>query len=290
MKIEGLMEIIDAARGKKPSGILLKGGNIINVFTGEVVSGDVAISGGFIVGVGRAFKYDAERVIDVSEKYIAPGFIDSHIHIESSMVTPSEFARAVIPRGTTTVIADPHEIANVLGSRGIRLMHEDAKMSPLDVRFVLPSCVPATDMETSGAKLTSKKLKSLIGEDWILGLGEVMNFPGVLSKDRGVLEKILMARNANKIIDGHAPMLSGLDLSGYIAAGISSDHESVSLAEAREKLEKGMFVMIREGSSAKNLEEILPLVNERNFLFMTFVADDIDPGDLIDVVGNKCHK
>ena len=265
MKIEGLREIIDAARGKKPSDILLKGGNIINVFTGEVVSGDVAISGGFIVGVGGAFKYNAERIIDVSGKYIVPGFIDSHIHIESSMVTPSEFARAVIPRGTTTVIADPHEIANVLGIRGIRLMHEDAKMSPLDVRFVLPSCVPATDMETSGAKLTSKKLKSLIGEDWILGLGEVMNFPGVLSKDRGVLEKILMARNANKIIDGHAPMLSGLNLSGYISAGITSDHESVSLAEAREKLEKGMFVMIREGSNAKNLEEILPLVNERNF-------------------------
>ncbi len=282
MKIEGLREIIDAARGKRKSDILLKGGNIINVFTGEVASGDVAITGGLISGVAEKGQYNAETIINVKGKYIAPGFIDSHIHIESSMVTPSEFARAVLPRGTTTIIADPHEIANVLGIRGIRLMHEDAKRTPLDVRFVIPSCVPATDMETSGAKLTSKKLKSLIGEDWVLGLGEVMNFPGVLSKDREILEKIIMAKDANKIIDGHAPMLSGLDLSGYIAAGIGSDHESISLSEAKEKLGKGMFVMIREGSTAKNLEELLPLVNEKNFLFATFVADDIDPGDLMD--------
>ncbi len=284
MDIVKLKETIEAAKGARPPDLMLKGGSIINVVTGEVEKKDLLIYRDRIVGTvdeSDSQDYSAKDVIDVSGLYLTPGFIESHVHIESSMVTPSEFARGVLPRGTTTVIADPHEIANVMGTEGILFMVKDAEKTPMDIYFSLPSCVPATDMETSGARLTSKELKPLIDEPWVIGLGEVMNFPGVINGDEDLLKKIRLAKEAGKAVDGHAPLVSGRDLTAYIAAGIGSDHESSRYEEGKEKLEKGMFLMIREGSHAKNLEDLLPLIKERNFHRATFVADDIDPNDII---------
>lgn len=284
MKVSQLKRIIEAANGKRELDLILKGGSIVNVITGEIEEGDLLVIDGKIVGQKKSddtTQYRAVETVDVNGLYLAPGFIESHIHIESSMVTPSEFARGVLPRGTTTVIADPHEIGNVMGTEGIRFMAQDAMNSPLDIYFSLPSCVPATDMETSGASLTSMDLKELIDEPWVIGLGEVMNFPGVISGDEEILKKIVVAKEAGKVVDGHAPLVSGSDLTAYIAAGIGSDHESSNYEEAKEKIEKGMFLMIREGSHAKNMEDLLPLINEKNFYSASFVADDIHPGDII---------
>ncbi|MBN1574747.1 MAG: adenine deaminase [Deltaproteobacteria bacterium] len=284
MYIVKLKETIEAARGARPLDLMLKGGSVVNIVTGEVEKKDILIYRDRIVGVvdGSESKgYSAKEVIDVSGMYLTPGFIESHVHIESSMVTPSEFARGVLPRGTTTVIADPHEIANVMGTEGILFMAKDAAKTPMDIYFSLPSCVPATEMETSGARLTSKELESLIDEPWVIGLGEVMNFPGVINGEEELLKKIKLAKEAGKAVDGHAPLVSGRDLTAYLAAGIGSDHESSRYEEGKEKLEKGMFLMIREGSHAKNLEDLLPLINEKNFQSATFVADDIDPNDII---------
>ncbi len=277
MDNEELRGIIEAAGRRRPCDVVLTGGKIVNVLTGEIASGDLGIFAGHIAGVGE---YRGAEIIDVAGKYLCPGFIDSHIHIESSCLIPSEFARGVIPRGTTTIIADPHEIANVTGTAGIVAMHDDALSSPLEVYFVLPSCVPATTMETSGARLSSQDLSELINEGWVLGLGEVMNFPGVIAGAADLLEKILMTKRAGKMVDGHAPLVTGYDLSAYISAGIGSDHECTKRAEAREKLEKGMFIMIREGTDARNLDELIVLVNEKNFWLFTFVGDDITAGDL----------
>ncbi len=273
-----LRALIEAARGIRPCDTVLSGGRIINVFTGETESGDLGILSGRIVGVGS---YEAAETIDVSGKYLSPGFIESHIHIESSCLVPSQFARGVTARGTTTVIADPHEIANVMGLPGIVAMQQDGLLTPLDIYFMLPSCVPATGLETSGAVLSAEDLSKLIDEPWVLGLGEVMNFPGVIDGAEDVLQKIVMARRRNKMIDGHAPLVSGRDLTAYISAGIGSDHECMGLSEAREKLRQGMFIMIREGSDARNLDELIGLINERNFWFATLVGDDIHPGDLL---------
>lgn len=273
-----LRSLIEAARGTRPCDVVLSGGRIINVFTGEMESGDLGILSGRIVGVGS---YEAAEVIDVSGKYLSPGFIESHIHIESSCLVPSQFARGVTARGTTTIIADPHEIANVMGLPGIAAMHQDGLLTPLDIYYSLPSCVPATGLETSGAALSAEDLSKLIDEPWVLGLGEVMNFPGVINGAEDVLQKIVMARRRNKIIDGHAPLVSGRDLTAYISVGIGSDHECTELLEAREKLRQGMFIMIREGSDARNLDALIGLINERNFWFVTLVGDDIHPGDIL---------
>jgi adenine deaminase len=275
--MDDLEEKIKAARGEGRANLLLKNANLINVLSGEIYPADVAIYGDTIVGIGR---YEAEREMDLGGKFLCPGFIDAHVHIESSMVTPPEYARAVVPRGTTAIIIDPHEIANVMGVEGIILMAEMAKGVPLDMYVMLPSCVPATEMETSGARLDARDLEGLRDKEWALGLGEVMNFPGVIRCMPDMLEKIEMARG--KPIDGHAPSLRGKDLAAYITAGIRSDHECANPEEAREKLRNGMAILIREGSMAKNLKDLLPLVTSENARRFLFASDDRHPDDLVE--------
>jgi len=271
-----LEEKIKAARGDKRANLLLKNGNLINVLSGEIYPADVAIYGDTVVGFGH---YEAEREVDLSGKFLCPGFIDAHVHIESSMVIPPEYAKAVVPRGTTSIISDPHEIANVMGVEGITLMAEMAEGIPLDIYIMLPSCVPATEMETSGARLDVGDLKGLKDKEWALGLGEVMNFAGVIQCMPEMLRKIEMA--LGKPIDGHGPGLMGKDLAAYITADIRSDHECTNLEEAREKLRNGMAILIREGSMAKNLEDLLSLVTSGNARRCLFASDDRHPDDLI---------
>ncbi|OQA92118.1 MAG: Adenine deaminase [Elusimicrobia bacterium ADurb.Bin231] len=270
-------ELIKAAGGNIVVDLLLQNGKLINVFSGEIVKQDVAVHKGFVVGFGTGYK--AKKKINLRGKYIAPGFIDGHVHIESSMVSISEFARAVVARGVTSVITDAHEIANVLGIDGIKYMLESSKNQPLNVFFMLPSCVPATNMETAGAHLSGFDLYPFLKEKWVLGLGEVMNFPGVINADEDMLDKMKIVNG--KRIDGHSPGLKGVALSAYIASGITSDHESTTLYEAKEKLEKGMFIMVREGTSEKNLKDIIPLVNEKNYSRFFFVSDDRHAHDLV---------
>jgi adenine deaminase len=249
------------------------------VFSGQILSGSLAVQEKHIVGLGA---YSAEKTIDLKGRYVAPGFIDAHLHIESSMTCITEFARTVVSRGTTTIVADPHEIANVLGLDGIRYMLKSSKHQPLNVYFTLPSCVPATDMETAGARLTSGDLRPLMKHERILALAEMMNFPGVIQTDPEVLMKIEIAQKARKPVDGHAPGLSGFDLNAYLAAGISSDHECTTAQEAKEKLAAGMVIMIREGTGAKNLNQLLPLVNQRTCRRMMWCTDDRHPHDLLE--------
>ena len=272
-------ELSRYARGELLSDLLLSNARIVNVFSGEILSGDIAVAGGLIVGLG---KYPAKRVEDLGGRFVAPGFIDAHVHIESAMTCVPEFVRAVLPHGTTTIVADPHEIANVLGMAGIGYMLDSAKEQPVNVYFSLPSCVPATDMETAGASLTARDLKTLAGHERIVALGEMMNYPGVISADPDVLDKLAMMQALGKPLDGHGPGLSGFDLNAYLAAGIGSDHECAGLSEAREKLRNGMHIMIREGTGAKNLAALLPLVNEKNSRRMMWCTDDRHPHDLLD--------
>jgi len=272
-----LEDKISAARGERRASLLLKNANLVNVLSGEIYPADVAIYGDTIVGVGR---YEAEREMNLDGKFLCPGFIDAHVHIESSMVTPPQYAKAVVPRGTTSVIIDPHEIANVMGLDGITLMAEMAEEVPLKTYIMLPSCVPATEMETSGAQLDARDLETLREKEWVLGLGEVMNFPGVIQCVPDMLQKIEMARG--KPIDGHGPGLRGKDLAAYIAAGIRSEHECTNREEAREKLRSGMAILIREGSMAKNLEDLLPLVTSDNARRFAFASDDRHPDDLME--------
>jgi len=275
---ETLKEKIRAARGEIPSDLVLKSGKVVNVFSGEVVQTDVAIHRGGIVGVGP--RYSGRREVDCAGKWIAPGFIDGHYHIESSMVLPSGLAAALAPWGTSAIVADPHEIANVMGLGGVRLMLDDSRSAPVDIFFMAPSCVPATHLESSGAQLPASELKKLLKQPRVLGLAEMMNYPGVLGGADEVLEKILLFRE--KVIDGHAPGLGGRDLQGYLTAGIRSDHETTDRASGREKMSHGMMVMIREGTSARNLEELAPLVTDRNFWRFCFVSDDLHPRDILE--------
>jgi adenine deaminase len=271
-----LSEIIDAATGRIQADLLLKNGKIVNVFSGEIVPCDVAIHRDRIVAMEEV---PAKTIIDLKGKTVAPGFIDGHVHVESSMVTVPQYARAVLPQGTTSVVIDPHEIANVLGREGVQMMIESARGIPLDVFVMVPSCVPATHMETSGAVLSAEDIASFYSEPTVLGLAEMMNYPGVLFKDPEVLEKIRSAKNG--LVDGHAPGLSGKDLSAYVATGIGSDHECTTVDEAREKIRKGMTVLIREGTAAKNLETLLPLVRPENAGCFAFCTDDRHPFDLL---------
>jgi adenine deaminase len=271
-------EWLDAAAGRKPIDLLLKDVRLINVFTGSIQRTHLGIHNGRFVGPGA---YRARRILDLQGQYLAPGFIDGHCHLESTMLTPREFARAVIPRGTTAVVADPHEIANVLGLEGIRILLESAQGVPFRFHFMLPSCVPATPLETAGASLTDADLASMSRAPGILGLGEVMNAPGVIYGDPEVLSKV--NRFQGQVIDGHAPGWSGNALNAYISCGIRSDHECTSLREAKEKLEKGMWIMIRQGSTAKNLRDLLPLINERTARRCLFVTDDRTPEDLLEL-------
>jgi len=249
----------------------------VNVFTGEVEPGNVAICRGRIAGVGDY--HQAKEVLDLRGRYLAPGLIDGHVHLESSMLDVAQYARAVVPRGTLAVVTDLHEIANVCGLDGMRYVMDFARRLPLELFLMAPSCVPATHLETSGASLGIEELRQVLRWKGCIGLGEVMNFPGVIGGDEGVLSKIDLARG--KVADGHAPGVSGQNLSAYIAAGIYSDHESVSLAEAGEKLRQGMFIMIREGSSEKNLEALLPLVTDKTYKRCLFVVDDRSCVDLL---------
>ncbi len=271
-----LEERIRIARGEEPAERVLRNARLVNVFSGEVHAADVAIAGGYVVGIGS---YAGREEIDLQGRYLCPGFIDGHVHLESAMVHPAEFARAVVPRGTTTVIADPHEIANVMGVRGVRYLLEETAALPLNVYLMAPSCVPATPLETAGAELTASDIAELLQEKRVLGLAEMMNYPGVLYRVPEVLEKLRAA--SGRPVDGHAPGLSGKDLCAYIAAGIGSDHECTTLQEALEKLRLGMAIMIREGSTAHNLEELLPLVMPGNASRCFFVSDDRHPADLL---------
>ena len=276
-KMTSLKERIQIASGDGIADLLIKNGRVVDVFSGQIEKKDVAIFGGVIVGFGD---YQAREIIDVKGDFLCPGLIDGHVHIESSMVTIPEFARAVLPNGTTTVVTDPHEIANVLGREGIRFMAESARGLPLNVFIMLPSCVPATHMETSGATLRAIDLKSLFKEPWVIGLAEMMNFPGVIFRNPEVIKKIEMAKG--KRIDGHAPMLSGKGLYAYLTAGIRSDHECTTLREAKEKLKNGMWIMIREGTTARNLRALLPLVQPKNARRFLFVTDDRHPKELLE--------
>jgi adenine deaminase len=273
-----LAELIRYSRGEDPAHLLLKNARLVNVLSGEIIKTDVAVARSRIVGIGA--DYQAREIIDLGGAYLAPGYIDAHVHIESSMSPPSEFARTVVPLGVTTVITDPHEIANVLGLDGIRFMFESAKNGPLSMYVVAPSCVPATNMETNGATLHWYDLVSLKSDPWVLGLAEVMNFPGVIYGDDEVLDKLRIFKD--DIIDGHAPGVSGKALQTYIATGIRSDHEASGLEEAREKLRAGMNIFIREATNAHNLKALLPLVNERNHQRFCFCTDDRQPADLLD--------
>jgi len=268
---------MSVAKGELPADLLLANAKIINVFNGKIEPGNVAICGDKIAGVGDYHK--AKEVVDVGGKYIAPGLINGHIHPESSMLDIAQYARAVVPHGTTALVTDLHEIANVSGLAGIRYMLNRARRLPLDLFLMAPSCVPATSRETSGANLGPEEIRKILGWKECLGLGEVMNFPGVIGGDKAVLDKLSLSRG--KIIDGHAPGLGGKNLSAYIAAGIYSDHESVSLDEAKEKLRRGMWLMLREGSSEKNLEALLPLVTDKTFQRCMFVVDDRSCVDLL---------
>ncbi len=274
--MEPLEELIAAAHCEREVDLLLSGGEVANLLSGEVYRADVAIHQGRIVGFDCC---SASRVLNLSGCVLAPGFIDGHVHIESAMVTIPEYARAVVPRGTTTVVIDPHEIANVLGADGIRYMLQSSIDVPLNVFVMLPSCVPATNMETSGAALDADALKEFMSDERVLGLGEVMNYPGVIGRDADVLRKIRLA--AGKRVDGHAPGLAGRELAAYIAAGIRSDHECTTLEEAREKLRMGMYIMLREGSAAKNLRDLLPLVTPLNARQFIFISDDRHPADIL---------
>ena len=273
---EELRELIIKAKGDKSSDLVFKNANIINVFTGEIIFGNLAVDNGRIVGIGD---YKGEKEIDLNGKYLSPGFIDSHVHIESSMSTPSQFARAVVPRGVTSIISDPHEIANVKGIEGIKYMIEDAKNTPLDVYVMLPSCVPATGFENSGAILEAKDLEELINEESVLGLGEMMNYPGVIQADDKILDKLILGRKT--IIDGHGPVISGKDLNAYVAGGIKTEHESSTQEEVMERLRLGMYILLREGSAAKDLSNIIGSVNKDNLRRFLLCTDDKHPEDLI---------
>ncbi|WP_287155460.1 adenine deaminase [Candidatus Solincola tengchongensis] len=269
-------EFLKVCRGEEEADLLLLGGLVVNVFTGEIAEHAVAVHGGRIAGFGER---PAREVLDLKGAFLCPGFIDGHVHIESSMVTLPEFARAVVPRGTTAVVTDYHEIANVLGTEGLRYMMDLAEGLPLDALIMLPSCVPATPMETSGAVLEVEDLLPLREAPSVIGLGEMMNFPGVVHGDPSVMAKL--EAFAGLPVDGHAPGLRGKELDAYLAAGVESDHECVDPEEAREKLEKGMYVYIREGSTAKNLESLLPLVDSRSADRFLLVTDDKQPEDLL---------
>ncbi len=272
-----LARLISVAKGELPADLILANAKIVNTFTGEIDSGNVAICDDRVAGVGNY--HQAKQVLDLTGKYLSPGLINGHTHLESSMLDIGQYARAVVPRGTLALVTDLHEIANVCGLDGMRYVLNCARRLPLDLFLMAPSCVPATHLETTGASISPQDIRRILRWQNTVGLGEVMNFPGVIGGDASVLSKINLARG--KIIDGHAPGISGKDLAAYIAAGILSDHESVSLAEARDKLGQGMFIMIREGSSEKNLDALLPLVTDKTYKRCFFVVDDRSCADLL---------
>lgn len=278
--IKSLKNKIEIARGDKPGTLLLKNCQLVNVFSGEVERTNIIIEDNIIIGVSEDYQ-QAKEIIDLNGKYVLPGFIDGHIHIESSMLAPKEFIRLALSHGTTTVIADPHEIANVLGLKGIEYILNSSSELPFNLFVMIPSCVPATNLETSGARIDTKAIKKLLANSRVLGLAEMMNFPGVIGADPSILNNITMTRQNNKIIDGHAPGLTGRALQAYVVTGIGSDHECIMRREAKEKLKSGLRIMIREGSAAHNLTDLIPIVNPINARRCFFVSDDKHPAELI---------
>ena len=270
--------IIAVAAGREKADLVLKNAKYLNVFSNEFLCGDIAVANGLIAGVG---KYDGKTEIDVSGKLVLPGFIDAHIHLESSMVTPAEFAKAVVAHGTTTVITDPHEITNVMCIDGVEYMIQASQNLPIDVHFMMPSCVPATEIDESGAELDCKDIDLYLDNKKVLGLAEMMNYVGVINGDKNVLSKIVTSQAHHKKIDGHAPELSGNDLNAYIAAGVYSDHECSTFENALEKLRKGQFIMIREGTAAHNLKALMPLLTQQYYSRCMFATDDKHPSDLL---------
>lgn len=270
--------IIAVAAGREKADLVLKNAKYLNVFSNEFLCGDIAVANGLIAGVG---KYDGKTEIDVSGKLVLPGFIDAHIHLESSMVTPAEFAKAVVAHGTTTVITDPHEITNVMGIDGVEYMIQASQNLPIDVHFMMPSCVPATEIDESGAELDCKDIDLYLDNKKVLGLAEMMNYVGVINGDKNVLSKIVTSQAHHKKIDGHASELSGNDLNAYIAAGVYSDHECSTFENALEKLRKGQFIMIREGTAAHNLKALMPLLTQQYYSRCMFATDDKHPNDLL---------
>jgi adenine deaminase len=276
VKKEGLISLIKKARGEERPELVLKNANLINVFTKEVIKTNVAIDSGKIVGIGD---YTGIEEIDLDGKYLSPGFIDSHVHIESSMSVPSQFARAIVPRGVTSIVTDPHEIANVKGIDGIKYMIEESKKSPLDAYFVFPSCVPATPFENSGAILEADAMEELIDGKDIIGLGEMMDYPGVINYSDKVVDKLLIGNEF--IIDGHGPVIKDKELNAYVAAGIKTEHECTTAEEMIERLRLGMYILIREGSATRDLRELIGVVNKDNLSRILFCTDDKHPEDLL---------
>ncbi len=281
-------DIIKTAKGEIPADLVIKNAQLINVLSEEIYDADIAVSNGIIAGVGKG--YTGKKEIDVDGAYVSPSFIDGHVHLESSMLMPSEFAKLVVPSGTTTVIADPHEISNVMGLQGISFMREASKKLPLDVYMTLPSCVPATDLETSGVDLNSYDLALLIDAPWVLGIAEMMNFPGVISCDSNVLSKIQLGLEKHKCVDGHAPHLKGKDLCAYVASGVHSDHECTTVEEAIEKLRLGMYLMVREATGARDLEPLIPVLKKYNTRKCMFVTDDRHPKHLAKHISRMVKK
>lgn len=278
IQLAAKQRLIAVAAGREKADHVLKNAKYLNVFSNEFLCGDIAVANGLIAGVG---KYDGKTEIDVSGKLVLPGFIDAHIHLESSMVTPAEFAKAVVAHGTTTVITDPHEIANVMGIDGVEYMIQASQNLPIDVHFMMPSCVPATEIDESGAELDCKDIDLYLDNKKVLGLAEMMNYVGVINGDKNVLSKIVTSQAHHKKIDGHAPELSGNDLNAYIAAGVYSDHECSTFENALEKLRKGQFIMIREGTAAHNLKALMPLLTQQYYSRCMFATDDKHPSDLL---------
>ncbi|MBR7040884.1 MAG: adenine deaminase [Clostridia bacterium] len=277
-KLQKKLRVVDVAAGRQKADLVFKNAKYLNVFSNEFCTGDIAVAEGLVVGMGE---YSGINEVDVSGKLVLPGLIDAHIHLESTLLSPAEFARAVLPHGTTTVICDPHEIANVMGVDGIEYMIEATEGLPVDVHFMLPSCVPSTPLDESGARLDYRAIDSFYEHGRVLGLAEMMNFVGVIGIDVDCIEKIVAAQSHHKKIDGHAPGLSGNPLNAYMAAGVYSDHECATIEEALEKLRKGQFIMIREGTAAKNLNALMPLLNEKYYSRCMFATDDRHPNDIL---------
>ena len=272
--------IIDVAAGREKADLVLKNATYVDVFSGELATDDIAVAEGLVVGLGT---YEGLTEVDMTGRIVCPGFLDSHIHLESSLVSPVEFARAVLPHGTTTVITDPHEITNVMGTDGIDYMLAATEDLPVDVRFMLPSCVPASPLDESGANLDYRDIDSYYDHPRVQGLAEMMNYPGVIAGDNDTVAKIVASQAHHKKIDGHAPSLSGKELNAYISAGVYSDHECADLDDALAKLRRGQFIMIREGTAAKNLEALMPLIrSEKLFDRCMFCTDDKHPNDLLE--------
>ena len=278
-KLNKKLRIIEVAAGRADPDLVLKNATFVNVFSNELCQGDIAVAEGLIVGMGE---YSGSHEVDVSGKIVLPGFLDAHIHLESSLVSPTEFAKAVLPHGTTTVITDPHEITNVMGTDGIEYMLQATEGLPVDVRFMLPSCVPATPLDESGANLDYRAIDSFYDHSRVQGLAEMMNAYGVTHGNSEVVSKIVAAQAHHKKIDGHAPDLAGNNLNAYIAAGVYSDHECYRMEDAIAKLQRGQFIMIRDGTAARNLEALMPLLCDKYVERCMFCTDDKHPNDLLE--------